>query len=302
MGALLHHVAAVHNENFIGAAYGGQPVRDDKACSALHKLGHGLLDYVLGAGVDIGGGLVQNEHGTVQKHGAGDGEKLLLPLGDIDGVVGKVCVVALRQAGDEGVYLCRLAHSLHLLPRGVLLAVGYVFEHGARKQPCVLQHHGEAAAQARAGVPRYVRSVYLYRARIGVVEAHEKVDNRRLARARAADDGDELPLLCREGEVVNDLPALYVAEGEVLDIDVAADIGGHYGALVVGGFGHLLKHAEHAFGGGYCRLKLAEDVGNFVYGTRELARIEHEGGYLPHPRYACEGVHVHERAKHRDER
>ena len=98
------------------------------------------------------------------------------------------------------------------------------------------------------------------------------------------------------------LPALDVAEGEVIDLHVAAHIRRDDCALRVGRFGLLFEHAEYALGRGYGRLEFAEHVGDFVYGARKFARIEHERGHLPDARYAAEGVHIHQRAEHGYER
>ena len=58
---------------------------------------HGGLDLLLRPGVHIGGGLVQDQHGAVQKHGPGDGQKLPLALGNAGAVVLENCVIALGQ-------------------------------------------------------------------------------------------------------------------------------------------------------------------------------------------------------------
>ena len=55
-------------------------MRDDKAGTALHQRIHGTLNELLGAGIHVGGRLVQNQRRTVGQNGAGDGHELALTL------------------------------------------------------------------------------------------------------------------------------------------------------------------------------------------------------------------------------
>ena len=55
-------------------------MRDDKARAALHQRIHGALNKLLGAGIDVGSRLVQNQCRAVGQNGAGDGHELALAL------------------------------------------------------------------------------------------------------------------------------------------------------------------------------------------------------------------------------
>ena len=67
----------------------GQPVGDDKGGAAGHQGVHALLDQGLGAGVDGGGGLVQNQHRRVGHGSPGDGQQLPLALAQVGAVAGE---------------------------------------------------------------------------------------------------------------------------------------------------------------------------------------------------------------------
>jgi len=71
MRALLFDVAIFHHQEQIGLLDGGQSVGDDKARPALHQLVHGALDAVLGEGIDIGSGLVQEAEHALSGGGHG---------------------------------------------------------------------------------------------------------------------------------------------------------------------------------------------------------------------------------------
>ena len=62
MGALLYHLALVQDQDVVRGADGGEAVGDDEAGLSLHQGPHGGLDPLLGAGIHVGGGLIQNQH------------------------------------------------------------------------------------------------------------------------------------------------------------------------------------------------------------------------------------------------
>ena len=105
--ALLHDVAILHHKDDIGLTDGGQAVGHDKAGAALHHPGKGSLNAHLGAGVDGGGRLVQNQHGGQAEHHAGDAEQLLLALTDVAAVLGDDGERARALRGGRGVLLAQ---------------------------------------------------------------------------------------------------------------------------------------------------------------------------------------------------
>ena len=300
MRALFDDVAVIHDEDVLRMADGGEPMGDDKARPPLHQPLHRRLDILLGARIDVARRLVENEHGRVGEHGAGDRDELLLPLGDVDGVIREHGIVPRGQFFDEGGDLCLAADALHLLPRSVLAAVAHVFEHAAREQPGILQHHRKGTAQRGARHFGNVLPVDEDAPRLRIVKAHQKVDERRLARARVPHDRDELAALRMQREVVEDGLFGVITEADVLDIHPAFDGDKLLGVLGVGGLRRLFEDAEDALGGGKGGLELAQNVSDLVDGARELARIEHEGGDAAHAR--DDAVHIHERAEDADER
>src|SRR5699024_4841175 len=99
--ALLDDVAVAHDQDGVGVPDGGQPVGDDKAGAAAHQVVHGGLDALFGAGIHRAGGLVQNQDPVVRQDGAGDGQKLLLALADVGGVLVQLHLVAAGQRADK---------------------------------------------------------------------------------------------------------------------------------------------------------------------------------------------------------
>ncbi len=181
-----------HYKNDVRLADGGEAVGDDEARAAAHQARKRLLDAHLRARVDGGGRLVEDQHRRQAEHHAGNAEQLLLSLRDVAAVFGDNRVVAVGQAADEAVRMGGLGRCKDLLVGGVRLAVGDVLAHGAGPQPCILQHHAVAAAQRGAGHVPDVGTGDFDGAAVDIIEPHEQVDERRLAAARRADDGDAL--------------------------------------------------------------------------------------------------------------
>ena len=104
-----------------------------------------------------------------------------------------------------------------LLLGGVGAAVGDVVADGAAEEPGVLQHHPEVLAQGAAGDLRDVAAVEGDAAAVELVEPHDEVHERRLAGARRPDDGDGLPGLGHERQVLDERPVRVVGERHVLE-------------------------------------------------------------------------------------
>ena len=65
MGAGLHNLPVIDDKDPVRIHNGGKPVGNDEAGPAAHQLIHRLLDQDLGAGIHVGGRLIQNEQPPV---------------------------------------------------------------------------------------------------------------------------------------------------------------------------------------------------------------------------------------------
>ena len=183
MGALLNDLTLFEHQNGIGVLNGGQAVGNDKASAIFHQRVHRRLDIDLSARVYVGGRLVKDKDGSVGQHGARNGDQLLLSLGDARTVIGKKRVIAVGQALDEGMDLGCLGGFYRVLVRSILFAVGDVFENGAVEQPGLLQYHGISASEAFSCDVADILAVNANGALVGIVKAHQKVDDSGLSRA-----------------------------------------------------------------------------------------------------------------------
>ena len=160
---------------------------------------------------------------------------------------------------------------------GALAPVGDVLADAAAEEPGVLQHHAEQAAQVAARDVARVHAVHEDAARVDLVEAQQQVHERRLAGAGGPDDGHGLALPHVQGEVLDERRVRQVAEGDVLQRDVAAGVLEHDALGGVGLFFALVEELEDALGRRRRALQHVHDAGHLGDGHGELAGVLDEG-------------------------
>ena len=273
MISLLHDVPVPHDQDGVRVPDGGQPVGHNEAGAALHHLLEGLLDADLRAGVDGGGGLVQNQHGRQAQHYPGNAQQLLLPLGNGAAILPDDRVIALGKPLDKAVGVGGLGGLHHFLQGGLRLAIGNVLPNGSPLQPGVLKHHAIAAAQAVAGNPPDVRSLHLDGAFVHIVKPHQQVDDGGLAAAGGANQGHPLAGFHLQVEVLNQGLLFPVGEAHLLDGHLPLGVLEHPGVGVVGDLGPLLNQLEHPARAGQGVLQLCHHAGNLIKGLGVLVGI-----------------------------
>lgn len=112
---------------------------------------------------------------------AGYSQKLTLTLRDIFAVLLEHGLIPVGQSAYEVVNPCGLRRADDLLARAALTSVGDILHYRALKQPCVLEHHAEYAAQIFARDRADIVPVEKNFASVYVIEAHEQVDKCGLA-------------------------------------------------------------------------------------------------------------------------
>src|SRR5215207_3449822 len=107
--AALAQLAVVEDEYLVGALDGREAVRDDDGGAVAQHALDGLLDELLGLGVDGAGRLVEDEERRVEGERAGERDELLLADRETGAALAHLGVEAFGQALDEavGVHLAR---------------------------------------------------------------------------------------------------------------------------------------------------------------------------------------------------
>src|SRR6266508_1157546 len=103
VGAALDQAAVVQHQDLVGGQHRRQPVGDrDRGPPGKQRL-EGRLDELLGDGVQVGGGLVQQQDARVLEDHPGDRDPLLLPARQPVATLPDDRVVAVGQRADEAV-------------------------------------------------------------------------------------------------------------------------------------------------------------------------------------------------------
>jgi hypothetical protein len=139
-------VPGVQDHDLVGTPNGGQAVRDGERGAVGRQGVDGLLDGVLGAGVQGAGRLVEDEDRRVAQDRAGDGQALLLTAGEAVSALADDRVVPVGQGRDVFVDLGRTRRRLELLVGGVRLGEAEVLGDRGVEQVRLL---GDDADRAR---------------------------------------------------------------------------------------------------------------------------------------------------------
>ena len=112
--------AVVHHDDQVGVLHGGDALRDDDL-GGLGDIGsEARADERVGAGIDGGGRVVEDQHLRLLEQRARDAQALLLAAGDVRAALLDVGVVAVGEGADKVVRLRELAGRDELLVRRVL--------------------------------------------------------------------------------------------------------------------------------------------------------------------------------------
>src|SRR5690606_1872115 len=171
VGPAFDDAALLHDEDQVGGPDGAEPVRDDDRGPAVEGLGQGLLHGGLGGGVEVGGGLVQDDDALAGEEEARDGEALALPAGQAIAALADDGVEPVREAPDEGVEAGAAQDVPQLLLGGLGPGEQEVLADRLVEQVAVLRDHAEGLADALEGQVAHVDAAEPDGARVHVVQA-----------------------------------------------------------------------------------------------------------------------------------
>ena len=253
-------MAAVEHENAVRVAHGREAVRDDERRAAGAQPAERGEHDLLGNGVEGGRRLVEDENRRVLDDRARDAQSLAFAAGQAAAGLGDFRIVAFGEMRDEFVRVRGPRGLLDLLGRRIQPSVTEVLGDRPLKQDRVLQHDRDLLAQRSHTVIPHVDAVDEHAARSRVVKPRNQTDERRLARARQANQRDHFAGLGREVDVVQDPGAVGVVEADALELDIARDRRGFNGIRRVDGFRRQREHRADAAGAGDRSLQLSRGV------------------------------------------
>jgi len=176
-----------------------------------------VLNDRLRLAVEVGRGLVEQEHLRVLEDGPRDGHPLLLPAGQPHAPLPDLGSVAAGEALDEGVGIGQFAGAPHRIVVGLGVRVADVFRHGARKERGVLRHQGDAPTQRLEVEGAHVLPVNRHAPLLRVPEARDEIACRALSGPGRPDECRRVAGLHPKRQVLQrPLLGVRVGEGHVL--------------------------------------------------------------------------------------
>src|SRR5260370_5969795 len=115
--------------------------------------------------------------------------------------------------------VCRSGCLDNLCVRGVLPSIGDILTDGPVKEPCILKHHAECAAQVSTFDMRNIYAIHQNPTTIDFVEAHQQIDQGGLARACRTDNGDPLSWLDIDIHILHQDGIFFIAKLDMLELD-----------------------------------------------------------------------------------
>ena len=187
MGARLGDHAVVEHDDQVRVDDGGQAVGHHQRRAAPQSLGQGLLHQGLVLGVEMRGGLVEDDYGGVLEQHPGDGQPLLLAARQPVAPLSDHRVVAVGQGRDHVVDAGGAAGLHQPDVRGAGPGVAQVGGHRVVEQVRVLGDGADGGPQRRLGEVAHVGAVDQHSALRHVIQAGHQRHQRGLARARRTD-------------------------------------------------------------------------------------------------------------------
>src|SRR6185369_590563 len=200
--ALLHDLAFVEHDDLVGAHDGAQPVGNDHGRAALQDVGHVGDDVALRLRVERGGRLVEHQQARIAIQRTRNAQPLDLTARKSRAALADELLVALGHLADEGVRIGALGDFLDAAAVRALVAAGDVLGDGSGEEQVALHHVADLAAVVLLVDAGHVVAVHADLAVGRLVEAHEHLCERRLARATAPHDRHQLARLDLQVDVL----------------------------------------------------------------------------------------------------
>src|SRR5258706_6185068 len=191
--AILDDLAALDGDDAVGQTPRGEPVGDDQDRPAGTDLAHVLLDDSLALVVERAGGLVEDQDPWAGSKRSRDGNALTLTAREQDAPIADRRVIALRQLEDELVRSRQGGGFDDALHRHCRVGERDVVADRPVEEEILLENDADLTSQPRDVDHREIDAVDQDPPALWHVETLDELGDRRFARARRADNPDDLP-------------------------------------------------------------------------------------------------------------
>jgi len=208
-----------------------------------------LLHEQLGKGVDVRGGLVQDQDARIGQERAGEGYQLPLADAEVLAALANYGFVARGQLRDQLMGADDTSGVLNLGIRRGQAAIANVVANRPGEKKRFLQDHADLRAKRLLCYVADVISVDEHLPAFHVVEPLQQAGNRALPRAGRPNDGDGLPGFDVQVEIIEHGHIRLVAERDVAELDISLNARQLPRIRLVLYLNRQPKNLEYALGG-----------------------------------------------------
>ena len=202
MRSLFRNLTGIQNDDLVRSHDRGQTVGDHDDGAIFCQRGKGLLDHGLVLGVGKSRGLIQHHDGRVLQNGPGQRHALLLTAGEISPLGADHRVHPLGELFEDIVTLGSRQRPLHLFLCCLWAGGAHVLQDAGLEEAVVLEHKGHLIHQHVGVGFAHIHAADLHRAGAHIPEAGNETGRGGLAAAGGADQGNRLPRLDPERNVI----------------------------------------------------------------------------------------------------
>ena len=260
-GARLDQLSPIQHQHPIGPAEGAEAMGDDERGPPFHRPVERFENLLLGLGVDRGGGVIEQQDPRVEQHRPGDGQALALSAREIEAPFPQRRVVPLRELLDELVGTGDAGGPFDVFAGDVGTTEGDVRRNGVAEEKRFLKHNADLPTEGGDVELAEVVTVDEDPPGGGVVEPGDQGEERGLARSGLPQQGDPLPGLNLERQLLQHRRVGLIVERDRVELDRSRESGVGEGLGRRGDFDWCVEDLEHPAGGTETLLHAVGDVG-----------------------------------------
>ena len=251
-------------------------MRDHDRRPSAHEPVEGLLHQILALVVERARGLVEQEDACVAQDRARDGDPLALPDRETHATLAHDRVPPLRESRDELRRVRGLGGSLDLGIGRLEAPVADVLADRVCEEDRLLRDHSDLLAQRADRHLPDIPAVHADLPSDRIVEAADEVHEGRLPRPRRADERGGLAIAELRRQAFEHEGTVRVAEGDVVEFDVALDAADRRSARQIPDLGLGVEEREDPVGGAEGLLDLRPLPGETAHGPRDHPHVQEE--------------------------
>ena len=299
MRALRNHAAFIEHDNPVGEVQRRLAMSDEQGGSANHHLSERGVDVRLDPRVDRARRVIEDEDARVVQDRSCKRDPLPLPSRQGQPALADRGVITARQLLDECVCLGSPRGRLDLPLCRVRSPVGNVRAHEVREEKAIFEDDAHLAPERLQAHVAHVVTVDAHGSCCRIVEARDKVRNRRFAAATRSDDGHALAGRYLQVQALQHIVAAAIAKMNTGERDLAAQRGELDRIRSLGDRGRQVEELEDALDPRASLLADGEHACQLPGRRHELGHVGREreerpeGDRVPERKPAAEGENRH---------